>query len=114
MIQVISSAAHIKAQQASKQFLIFAPGHSLGVVWIARFGVYVFVFLLCRCLLEDAGKRDYCGLNGCVADICAAYAYAVGNMDVKSADTLNYLILFTIPSTPPFPYLSSTPPSQVS
>ena len=41
---------------------------------------YVFVFLLCRCLLEDASKRDYCSLNGCVADICAVYAYAVIRM----------------------------------
>ena len=61
-------------------FLIFAAGHSLDVVWIACFGVYVFVFLLCRCLLEDAGKRDYCGLNGCVADICDVHAYAVIRM----------------------------------
>ena len=68
------------------------PGQSLDVVWIARFGAYVFVFLLCGHLLEDAGKRDYCGLNGCVADICAVYAHAVGNMDVKSVGALNYLL----------------------
>ena len=83
---------YIYTQQASKQFLIFAAGQSLDVVWIVRFGVYVFVFLFCRCLLEDASKREYCGLNGCVADICALYAFAVGNMDVKSVDTLNYLL----------------------
>ena len=33
---------YIYVQQASKQFLIFAAGQSLDVVWIARFGVYVF------------------------------------------------------------------------
>ena len=60
----------IGMQQASKQFLFFAAVQSLDVFWIARFGEYVFVFLVCKCLLEDAGKRDYCGLNGCVADMC--------------------------------------------
>ena len=54
----------------------------------------MFVCLLCKCLPEDASKRDYCGLHGCVADICAVYAYAIGNMDVKSFDTLNYLLFY--------------------
>ena len=31
-------------QQASKQFLVFAAGQSVDVVWIVRFGVYVFAF----------------------------------------------------------------------
>ena len=60
------------------------------------------MFLLCRCLLEDASKRDYCGLNGCVADICAVYAYAVGNRDVKSLDTLNYLLFHLRLRSPTF------------
>ena len=60
------------------------------------------MFLFCRCLLEDAGKRDYCGLNGCVADICAVYAYAVGNMDVKSADAFNYLLFHLRLRSPTF------------
>ena len=92
----------IYLQQASKQFLIFAVGQSLDAVWISRFGVYVFGFLLCRCLLEDAGKRDDCVLSGCVADICAVYAYAVGNTDVKSVDTLNYLLFHLRLSSPIF------------
>ena len=93
---------HIFTQQASKQFRVFAAGHSLDVVWIACFGVYVFVFLLCRCLLEDARKKDYCGLNSCVADICAVHAYAVGNMDVKSVDTFNYLLFHLRLRSPTF------------
>ena len=48
---------YIYTQQASKQFLIFAAGQSLDVVWIARFGVYVFVFLLCRCLLRMLARE---------------------------------------------------------
>ena len=85
--------------QESKQFLIFAAGSRW--TW---FGLLVLVcmFLLCRCLLEDAGKRDFCGLNGCVADICAVYACAVGNMDVKSVDTLNYLLLHLRLRSPTF------------
>ena len=84
----------------------------MDVVWIARFGVYVFAFLLCRCLLEGARKKDVCGLNVLFMPmLLAMYAYAVGNMDVKSVDTL--IKLFTIRFTPPFPYLSATPPSQV-
>ena len=43
--------------------------------------------------------------------LLAMYVYAVGNMDVKSFDTL--IKLFTIPFIPLFSHLSSTPPSQV-
>ena len=60
------------------------------------------MFLLCRCLLEDAGKRDYCSLNGCVVDICSVYAYAVGNMDVKFVDTLIYLLFHLRLRSPTF------------
>ena len=83
----------IYLQQASKQFRVLRPASRCR--W-TLFGLLVLVclFLLCtsRCLLEDAGKRDYCGLNGCVADICAVYVYVVGNVDVNSVDTLNYLL----------------------
>ena len=72
----------------------------------------MFVFLLCRCLLENARKKNYCGLNVLLMPmLLAMYAYAVGNMDVKSVDSL--INLFTIPFVPLFSYLSSTPPSQV-
>ena len=70
------------------------------------FGLLVLVSMcLClfsRCLLEDAGKRDYCDLNGCVADICVVCAFAVGNMDVKSVDTLNYLLFHLRLRSPTF------------
>ena len=79
--------------------------------------MYVFVFLLCRCLLEDAGKRDYCGLMVVLLIyvlfmplLLAMYAYAVGNMDVQSVDTLHYLLFHLLLRSPTF---SSTPPSQV-
>ena len=85
-------------QQASKQFLIFAAGQSLEVGLL----VLVCMFLFCRCLLEGAGKRDYGGLNGCVADTCAVYAYAVGNLDVKSVDTFNYLLFHLRLRSPTF------------
>ena len=78
MLLVLYIYIYLFSQRASKQCRTFAAGQSLDVVWIVRFGVYVFVFLLCGCLLEDAGKRGYCGLNGCVADICAGHA--VGNI----------------------------------
>ena len=47
------------------------------------------MFLLC-----GYGKRDYCGSSVVllIYDICAVYAYVIGNMDVKSVDTLNYLL----------------------
>ena len=61
------------------------------------------MFLLCRCLLEDAGQRDYCGLKGCVADICVAYAYAIGNMDVKSVDA--FFIYYSIFASVPLPFV---------
>ena len=85
----------------------------LWLLWLLLCLCFCFVGDL-WCLLEDAGKRDYCVLNGCVADIyiyicmymlfmpmlLAIYAYAVGNMDVKSVDTLNYL-LFHLRLGPP-------------
>ena len=66
---------------------------------------------VCLRMLAKDGKRDYCILNGCVAAyiyiymlfmpmLLAIYAYAVGNMDVKSVDTLNYL-LFHLRLGPP-------------
>ena len=85
----------IYLQQPSKQCRIFAAGQSLDVVRIVPFGVYVFVFLLCRCLLQDARKKDYCGLSVLLMPmLLAMYAYALGNMDVKSVATLIDFLLF--------------------
>ena len=73
------------------------------------FGLLVLVYMCLYFCFVGVCKKNYCGLN--VLLMPMLLAMSVGNMDVKSVDTL--IKLFTIPFIPLFSYLSSTPPSQV-
>ena len=76
------------------------------------FGLLVLEYMCLYFCFVGVCKKNYCGLNVLLMPMLLAMsAFAVGNMDVKSVDTL--IKLFTIPFIPLFSYLSSTPPSQV-